>query len=47
MLEDAKPSIAGSVVRFAKTHPSDDAEVATQLVEVIGRIHGEAASVAA
>ncbi|WP_435860339.1 hypothetical protein [Streptomyces scabiei] len=47
MLEGAKPSIAGSVVRSAKTHPSDDAEVATRLVEVIGLIHGEAASVAA
>lgn len=47
MLQDVKLSIAGSVVRFAETHPSDDAEVATQLVEVIGRIHGEAASTAA
>ncbi|MGJ5992478.1 hypothetical protein [Streptomyces acidiscabies] len=43
MLEDAKPSIAGSVVRCAETHPSDDAEPA----EVIGLVHGEATSTAA
>ncbi|MCW8097054.1 MULTISPECIES: NADPH-dependent FMN reductase [Streptomyces] len=42
VLEDIKLSIAGSVVRFAETHPSDDAEVAAQLTEVISRIHGEA-----
>ncbi|MBV1935917.1 NAD(P)H-dependent oxidoreductase [Streptomyces sp. BV286] len=40
VLEDIKLSIPGSVVRFAETHPVDDAEVAAQLTEVIGRIHG-------
>jgi hypothetical protein len=47
VLQDVKLSIAGSVARFAGTHPADDAEVAAQLVKVIGRIHGEAASTAA
>ncbi|MFI1206559.1 NADPH-dependent FMN reductase [Streptomyces sp. NPDC020802] len=40
VLEDIKLSIPGSVVRFAETHPVDDAEVAAQLTEVIGRIRG-------
>ncbi|WP_405740865.1 NAD(P)H-dependent oxidoreductase [Streptomyces sp. NBC_00028] len=40
VLEDVKLSIPGSVVRFAETHPADDAEVATQLTEVIARLHG-------
>jgi len=43
VLQDVKLSIAGSVVRFAETHPSDDAELA----EVIGLVHGEATSTAA
>ncbi|MEW2116230.1 NAD(P)H-dependent oxidoreductase [Streptomyces sp. NPDC005474] len=47
VLEDVKLSIPGSVVRFAETHPADDAEVAAQLVEVIAQIQGEAATAAA
>lgn len=47
VLEDVKLSIPGSVVRFAETHPADDAEVAAQLTEVIGLIHGQAAPAAA
>ncbi|WP_055525787.1 NADPH-dependent FMN reductase [Streptomyces graminilatus] len=44
---DAKLAIPGSLERFAETHPSDDAEVAAQLAEVIGLIHGEATAAAA
>lgn len=47
VLEDVKLSISESVVRFAETHPADDAEVAAQLTEVIGLIHGEATPAAA
>ncbi|MFD7877696.1 NAD(P)H-dependent oxidoreductase [Streptomyces sp. NPDC059766] len=48
VLEDVKLSIPGSVVRFAETHPSDDAEVAAQLTEVLAALHGHTgASVAA
>ncbi|GHH63674.1 NAD(P)H-dependent oxidoreductase [Streptomyces umbrinus] len=47
VLEDIKLSIPGSVVRFAETHPADDTEVAAQLTEVIGRIHGEAGTAVA
>ena len=35
VLEDAKLSIPGSVVRFAETHPADDAEVVTGLTQVL------------
>ncbi|EGX57103.1 secreted protein [Streptomyces zinciresistens K42] len=42
VLEDVKLSIPGSVVRFAETHPVDDAEVAAQLTEVVARVHGHA-----
>ena len=42
VLEDVKLSIPGSVIRFAETHPADDAEVAAQLTDVISRIHGQA-----
>ena len=42
VLEDVKLSIPGSVVRFAETHPADDAEVAAQLTEVVARLHGHA-----
>ncbi|MGW2822081.1 NAD(P)H-dependent oxidoreductase [Streptomyces sp. NPDC001443] len=42
VLEDVKLSIPGSVVRFAETHPADDAEVAAQLTDVIARLHGHA-----
>ncbi|WP_046733544.1 NADPH-dependent FMN reductase [Streptomyces humi] len=40
VIEDIKLSIPGSVVRFAETHPFDDAEVAAQLTEVVARLHG-------
>jgi NAD(P)H-dependent FMN reductase len=43
VLEDAKLSVPGSVVRFAELHPQDDAEVAEQLPLVLARI-AEAAS---
>ncbi|MCX5329612.1 MULTISPECIES: NAD(P)H-dependent oxidoreductase [unclassified Streptomyces] len=47
VLEDVKLSIPGSVVRFAETHPADDAEVAAQLTEVIARVHSHAGETAA
>ncbi|MEU2750056.1 NAD(P)H-dependent oxidoreductase [Streptomyces collinus] len=47
VLEDVKLSIPGSVTRFAETHPSDDAEVAQQLAEVVARLHGDIAEPAA
>jgi NAD(P)H-dependent FMN reductase len=40
--EDIKLSIPSSVVRFAETHPVDDAEVAAQLTEVVTRLQGQA-----
>ena len=39
VLEDVKLSVPGSVVRFAETHPVDDAEVAAQIAEVVNRLH--------
>lgn len=42
VIEDLKLSIPGSMTRFAETHPSDDAEVAAQLTEVVARLHGHA-----
>ncbi|GHH91715.1 NAD(P)H-dependent oxidoreductase [Streptomyces capillispiralis] len=42
VIEDIKLSIAGSVTRFAETHPADDSEVAEQLTEVLARLHGHA-----
>ncbi|MEV6163883.1 NAD(P)H-dependent oxidoreductase [Streptomyces sp. NPDC052052] len=47
VLEDVKLSIPGSVVRFAETHPADDAEVVTGLLEVIDQVSKQAASKAA
>ena len=47
VIEDLKLSIPGSVVRFAETHPVDDAEVAAQLTEVVARLHGHANEAAA
>ncbi|MEU9362967.1 NAD(P)H-dependent oxidoreductase [Streptomyces sp. NPDC048301] len=38
VLEDVKLSIPGSVVRFAETHPADDAEVVTSLTEVLAQV---------
>ncbi|MEV4558199.1 NADPH-dependent FMN reductase [Kitasatospora sp. NPDC049285] len=38
VLQDVKLSVAGSVVRFAETHPADDAEVADQLTAVLGQL---------
>jgi NAD(P)H-dependent FMN reductase len=42
VLEDAKLAIPGSLTRFAETHPADDAEIATQLSEVVARLHAHA-----
>jgi NAD(P)H-dependent FMN reductase len=42
VIEDIKLSIPGSVVRFAETHPVDDAEVAAQVVDVVTRLQGHA-----
>ncbi|KND42127.1 MULTISPECIES: NAD(P)H-dependent oxidoreductase [Streptomyces] len=47
VLEDAKLSIPGSVVRFAETHPADDAEVVTGLTEVLQQLGAQAGSAAA
>ncbi|MFJ4030737.1 MULTISPECIES: NAD(P)H-dependent oxidoreductase [Streptomyces] len=47
VIEDIKLSIPGSVTRFAETHPSDDAEVAGQLTEVVSRLHGTVGDVIA
>ncbi len=47
VVENAKLSIPGSLVRFAETHPADDAEVAAQLTELIGLLHAETAPAAA
>ena len=38
VLEDAKLSVPGSVVRFAELHPQDDAEVVEQLPLVLARV---------
>ncbi|MEU6541426.1 NAD(P)H-dependent oxidoreductase [Streptomyces sp. NPDC047000] len=40
VIEDIKLSIPGSVVRFAETHPADDAEVAAQVTDVVTRLQG-------
>lgn len=42
VLEDVKLSIPGSLVRFAKTHPKDDAEVAGQVAAVLEGIRAAA-----
>ncbi|MDG5803553.1 NAD(P)H-dependent oxidoreductase [Streptomyces ossamyceticus] len=47
VLEDAKLSIPGSVVRFAETHPADDAEVVTGLTAVIEQLTAQAGTAAA
>jgi NAD(P)H-dependent FMN reductase len=47
VIEEIKLSIPGSVVRFAETHPADDAEVAAQVTEVVARLHGHLGEVAA
>jgi NAD(P)H-dependent FMN reductase len=47
VLEDAKLSIPGSVVRFAETHPGDDAEVVAGLTEVLEQLGAQAGTVAA
>ena len=46
MLDDVKLSIPGSVVRFAETHPRDDAEVVGQLTAVVAAITAAAAPAA-
>ena len=47
VIEDIKLSIPGSMTRFAETHPSDDAEVVTQLTEVVTRLHSNVGEIAA
>ncbi|WP_327723523.1 NAD(P)H-dependent oxidoreductase [Streptomyces europaeiscabiei] len=47
VLEDAKLSIPSSVVRFAETHPADDAEVVTGLTEVLNQLSAKAGTAAA
>jgi NAD(P)H-dependent FMN reductase len=47
VLEEAKLSIPGSVVRFAETHPADDAEVVTGLTAVIEQLTAQAGAAAA
>ncbi|MBF4576166.1 NAD(P)H-dependent oxidoreductase [Frondihabitans sp. VKM Ac-2883] len=38
VLDDVKLAIPGSVVRFAETHPKDDAEVVGQLSDVVEKL---------
>ena len=38
VLDDVKLSIPGSIVRFAETHPRDDAEVVEQLAAVVAAV---------
>ncbi|GAA0949735.1 NADPH-dependent FMN reductase [Actinocorallia libanotica] len=38
VLEDITLSIPGSVVRFADTHPADDAEIAAQVSDTVARL---------
>ena len=47
VLDDVKLSIPGSVVRFAETHPRDDAEVVAQLAAVVAAITAAAVAPAA
>ncbi len=44
VLEDLKLSIPGSLVRFAETHPKDDAEVVGQVAAVLEGIRAAAES---
>ena len=44
VLEDVKLSIPGSLVRFAETHPKDDAEVVGQVAAVLEGIRAAAES---
>ncbi|GAB2850951.1 NAD(P)H-dependent oxidoreductase [Actinocorallia aurea] len=46
VLGDVKLSIPGSIVRFAETHPADDAEVVEKLSEVLGQVAASAQPVA-
>ena len=43
VLEDAKLAIPGSMVRFAETHPKDDAEVVEQIQGVFNAIEASVA----
>ncbi|CAO5178549.1 chromate reductase, NAD(P)H dehydrogenase (quinone) [Frankia sp. AiPs1] len=38
VVEDARLSIPGSVIRFAETHPTEDAEVTDGLIKVLGQL---------
>ncbi|WP_394940258.1 NAD(P)H-dependent oxidoreductase [Psychromicrobium sp. YIM B11713] len=40
VVEEAKLSIPGSLVRFAEVHPKDDAEVSTQVSEILETLLG-------
>lgn len=42
VLEEVKLSIPNSVVRFAEVHPKDDAEVVSQVSEVLGQLRAAA-----
>ncbi|EKX64141.1 NAD(P)H-dependent oxidoreductase [Streptomyces ipomoeae] len=46
VLEEAKLSIPGSVVRFAETHPADDTEVVAGLTQVLEQLTAQASSAA-
>jgi NAD(P)H-dependent FMN reductase len=47
VLDDAKLSIPGSVVRFAETHPADDAEVVADLTQILEQLTAQAGTAAA
>ncbi|WP_149828814.1 NAD(P)H-dependent oxidoreductase [Streptomyces tailanensis] len=47
VLEEAKLSIPGSVVRFTETHPADDAEVVTGLTQVLSQLTAQTGTAAA
>jgi NAD(P)H-dependent FMN reductase len=42
VLDEVKLSIPNSVVRFAEVHPKDDAEVVSQVSEVLGQLRAAA-----
>lgn len=47
VLDDVTMSVPGSLVRFAETHPRDDAEVVEQLRTVVAAVAGHATATAA
>ncbi|WP_412077324.1 NAD(P)H-dependent oxidoreductase [Streptomyces xanthophaeus] len=42
VLEEARLSVPGSLTRFATTHPADDTEVVTGLLQVLGQLGARA-----